>query len=133
VVYRNFCPAFEFLSILTLSFALSACGNSSSVVSETRPASAVPAPSASAPTPAPVAAAPAPSATVQSTPTPTPHPAVKAAQANPGVPVAVPESMKRPLTSEEMQKALQQLPPEVRARIMGGQKLPAPSPQPTKK
>jgi len=41
--------------------------------------------------------------------------------------------MKRPLNSEEMKKAMEQLPPEVRARIMGMQKLPRPSPQPTKK
>ena len=37
------------------------------------------------------------------------------------------------MTNEEMQKALQQLPPEVRARIMGMQKLPSPSPQPARK
>jgi methionyl-tRNA formyltransferase len=69
----------------------------------------------------------------QSSSSPTPHPAVKQAAAQPGVPVAVPESMRRPLNKEEMEKALQQLPPEVRARIMGMQKLPPPSPQPTKK
>jgi hypothetical protein len=58
---------------------------------------------------------------------------IKQAQAQPGVPVNVPESMKRPLTKEEMEKALKQLPPEVRSRIMGMQKLPSPSPQPARK
>ena len=136
MVYHNFYSAFGFLSILALSSALSACGNSSSVVpdssSQSRPASAVPAPSNSASNAAPVAA---PSATVQgaSTPAPTQHPALKQAQAQPGAPVPVPESMKRPLNSEEMKKAMEQLPPEVRARIMGMQKLPTPSPQPAKK
>ncbi|MGH9940712.1 MAG: hypothetical protein ACREAM_31080 [Blastocatellia bacterium] len=116
-----------------MSSALSACGNSSSVdsSSQSRPASVVPAPSNSAS----VAASPATSATVQgaSTPAPTQNPALKQAQAQPGVPVPVPESMKRPLNSEEMKKAMEQLPPEVRARIMGMQKLPTPSPQPAKK
>jgi len=140
VAYRNFRPTFGFLFILTLSFALSACGNSSSVVSDSssksgqsgqsKPASAVAAPPNSASS---AAATPATSGAVQSTPTPTPNPIYKQAQARPGVPVQAPESMRRPLTSEEMQKALQQMPPEVRARIMGLQKLPAPSPQPTKK
>ena len=51
-------------------------------------------------------------------------PAIKEAQAKPGVPVTIPESMKRPLTNEEMQKALQAMPPEVRARIQGMQAAP---------
>ncbi len=61
------------------------------------------------------------------------NPLLKEAQANPGKLVTVPESMRRPLNKEEMEKALQQLPPEVRQRIMGMQKLPTPSPQPAKK
>lgn len=137
MIYPNFRPAFGFLFVLVMSFALSACGNSSGVVSDSssqsKPANGSSTPSNPAYGAAPVAATPAPAATVQSSPTPTPHPIVKQAEAQPGVPVQVPESMRRPLNSEEMQKALQQLPPEVRARIMGGQKLPAPSPQPTKK
>ena len=135
MVYHNFCSAFGFLSILALSSALSACGNSSSVVSDSssqsRPAGAVPAPSNSAANATSVAATPAPSATVQGAATP--NPALKQAQAQPGVLVPVPESMKRPLNKEEMKKAMEQLPPEVRARIMGMQKLPTPSPQPAKK
>jgi len=58
---------------------------------------------------------------------------IKQAQAQPGAPVNVPESMKRAMTPQEMQKALQQLPPEVRSRIMGMQKLPSPSPPPARK
>lgn len=44
---------------------------------------------------------------------------MKEAQAKPGVPVSVPESMRRPLNAEEMKKALEAMPPEVRARIQG--------------
>lgn len=44
---------------------------------------------------------------------------MKQAQANPGVPVSVPESMRRPLNAEEMKKAMEAMPPEVRARIQG--------------
>lgn len=51
-------------------------------------------------------------------------PVIKEAQAKPGVPIPVPESMKRPLNAEEMQKALQAMPPEVRARIQGMQAAP---------
>ena len=143
MVSRIFRPAFGLFSVLALSFALSACGSSSSVVTESttqsKPATASSTPAtsgASAASPArmsaaPVATTPAPSASVQATPQATIDPIIKQAQARPGVPVPVPESMRRPLNSEEMQKALQQLPPEVRARIMGGR--PMPSPQPTKK
>jgi hypothetical protein len=53
------------------------------------------------------------------TPSPTLHPIMKEAQAKPGVPVSVPESMRRPLNAEEMKKALEAMPPEVRARIQG--------------
>lgn len=55
----------------------------------------------------------------QATPSPTLHPAMKQAQAQPGVPVSVPDAVKRPLNSEEMKKALEAMPPEVRARIQG--------------
>jgi hypothetical protein len=118
------------VSIAALIVFSSAC-SSNSVVSDSssRPAGSTAAPATaaqSAPTPQPSAEAP-------STPTPTPHPAIKQAAAQPGVPVAVPDSVKRPLTADEMQKALQQLPPEVRQRIMGMQQVPTPSPQPTKK
>jgi hypothetical protein len=47
------------------------------------------------------------------------NPVIKEAQSKPGVPIAVPESMKRPLNAQEMEKALQAMPPEVRARIQG--------------
>lgn len=137
MAYRNFRLTFGFVFIAALLFAFSACGNSNSVVSDSsaqsQPASAVSTPSNPAPNAASAAAPPAPSATVQATPSPTQNPVIKQAQAQPGVPVPVPESMRRPLNSEEMQKALQQLPPEVRARIMGMQKMPPPSPQPAKK
>jgi hypothetical protein len=60
----------------------------------------------------------------QPTPSPTLLPLMKQAQANPGVPISVPESMRRPLNPEEMKKALEQMPPEVRARIQGMQAAP---------
>jgi len=133
VIARRFRPTYGFLFVLTLSFALSACGKSSGGVSDSsssgRPAGAVPAQSS----PAPNAAAPAPSVGANSAASPTPNSMIKQAQAQPGAPVNVPESMKRAMTPEEMQKALQQLPPEVRSRIMGMQKLPSPSPQPARK
>lgn len=55
----------------------------------------------------------------QPTPSPTLNPIMKAAQANPGVPVSVPDSLKRPFTPEEMKKAMEALPPDVRARLQG--------------
>jgi hypothetical protein len=114
------------VAVVLMAVSLSAC-NGDSVVKESSPQPATAVSAQSTP------AAPQPSAEVKSTPTPTPHPAMKQAQAQPGVPVAVPESVRRPLNAEEMQKALQQLPPEVRQRIMGMQQLPTPSPQPAKK
>lgn len=48
----------------------------------------------------------------------------------------VPEIMKRPLTREEMEKALQAMPPEIRARIQGLGPAPpgvVPTPSPKKK
>lgn len=143
---RIFRPAFGLFSVLALPFALTACGSSSSVVTDSttqsKPAtaSATPATSMTSAAPAPATSmtsaapsTPAPAAPVQATPQPTMDPILKQAQANPGVPVRVPDSMRRPLNSEEMQKALQQLPPEVRAKIMGMRPMPSPSPQPAKK
>ena len=136
MIYRSFRLNAGFVFILSL--VLSACGGSSSVVSDSSSQSAKPAAAPSTQTgetsaAAPTAPTPAPSGAVNATPSPTPNPLLKQAAAQPGVPVAVPDSVKRPLNAEEMQKALQQLPPEVRQRIMGMQKLPTPSPQPTKK
>jgi len=126
VIARRFHLTCGILFALTLSFALSACGKSSGGVSNSSSSRVVPAQSAQAPN----AAAPSPSVGAA---TPTPNPMIKQAQTQPGVPVNVPESMKRPLTKEEMQKAMQQLPPEVRARIMGMKQSPSPSPQPARK
>jgi hypothetical protein len=136
VIYRSFRLNVGFVFILSLVF--SACSNSSGVAPDSSSQSAKPAAAPSTQTgdtsaAAPTAPTPAPSVAVKATPTPTPNPLLKQAAAQPGVPVAVPDSVKRPLNAEEMQKALQQLPPEVRQRIMGMQKLPTPSPQPTKK
>jgi hypothetical protein len=133
VIDRNF--RFYGSFVLLAAAFLSACSGNSVVSdssSKQQPAqpaaSAAPATEASAgaPATAPKAAAPA-------TPTPTLNPVMKQASAQPGVPVPVPESMRRPLNAEEMQKAMQALPPEVRQRIMGMQQVPKPSPQPTKK
>lgn len=55
----------------------------------------------------------------QPTPSPTLHPIMKQAQSKPGVPVSVPDSMRRPLNAEEMKKAMEAMPPEVRARLQG--------------
>lgn len=119
-----------FLALSLLAAGLTGC-KSESVVSD----SAKPAPAgalqtsstqagltnaASAPAAAPAAAGQA----QQPSPTPTLLPMMKQAQANPGVPVSVPESMRRPLNPEEMKKAMEQLPPEVRARIQGLQAAP---------
>jgi hypothetical protein len=136
VIYRSFRLNAGLVFILSLVF--SACGGSSTVVSDSASQPAKPAAAPSTQTgdtsaAAPTAPSPAPSGAVSATPSPTLNPIMKQAAARPGVPVAVPDSVKRPLNAEEMQKALQQLPPEVRQRIMGMQKLPTPSPQPTKK
>jgi hypothetical protein len=118
--------------ILTSVILSAGCGGGRSV-----PASATnPSPSLS---PAPqaadrieAAASPGGGTPAVGSPSPTPNPAIKQAGSQPGVPVAVPESMKRAMTPEEMQKAMQALPPEVRQRIMGLQKMPRPSPAPTR-
>lgn len=128
--------------VLLLCAALSAACSKESVVSNT-PAQSASSAALPSPTPAqaaPPSAAPAPAAatpptvTAAATPAPTPLPIIKQAQTQPGVPVAVPEVVRRPLTGAELEKALQQLPPEVRARIQGmaAAKQQA-SPQPTKK
>jgi len=135
VVSRIFRPAFGLFSVLALSFALSACGGSNSVVSDSasqpKQATTSSTPATSMPSAPHVSATSAPAAPVQIKPQGTIDPILKQAQAKPGVPVSVPESMRRPFTSDEMKKAMEQLPPEVRARIMGMQ--PMPSPQPAKK
>jgi ABC-type transport system substrate-binding protein len=123
-----------FLALLLLAAGLAGC-KSNSVVSD----SSAPAKSAALQTSTssasatnaigsatPVAATnTAPAAQNQQPVTsPTLLPIMKQAQAKPGVPVSVPESMKRPLNPEEMKKALEQMPPEVRARIQGMQAAP---------
>lgn len=137
---------FGALAVLAGALTLSAC-NKSSVVNDapanTTPAGQAPAQSqpAAAASVAPAAATEqaqpnaANAAAVSASPkvTPTPLPIMKEAMAKPGVPVSVPESMRRPLTPEEMQKALQAMPPEVRARIQGLGAAPATPPQPAKK
>lgn len=129
MIARHFRPTYGFIFVLTLSFALSACGKSSGVVSDSSSSGGV----SASPAPAQYAASPTPFVAAQGAGSPTPNPVIKQAQAQPGVPVSVPESMKRPLTREEMQKVMQQLPPEVRSRIMGMQKAPSPTPQPARK
>jgi hypothetical protein len=90
-----------------------------------------PAATSSPQTDAPAVATPNPSAATSATPS-TP--------AKPGPPGEVPEMMKRAFTKEEMDKAIDQLPPEVRSRLKGMSYLPTeakpappvkPSPTPT--
>lgn len=110
------------LALFSLAIVLTAC-NKNSVVSDSasqQPASQQPATQPAQPQNATAQSAPAQAAQPQqATPSPTLHPLMKQAQANPGVPVSVPESVKRPLNAEEMKKALEAMPPEVRARIQG--------------
>lgn len=122
---------FVYFVLLLLAAGLTACKGDSVVSESSAPAKSNAAPSPSSPTiPSTPAAPPATAnttpASAQSSPTPAPTllPVMKQAQANPGVPVAVPESMKRPLNAEEMKKALEAMPPEVRARIQGMQAAP---------
>ncbi len=91
--------------------------------------------STASPTPAAVATASPDNARVAATPTPASSPQSKTSP-------EVPEMLKRAFTKEEMEKAMQQLPPEVRARIQGLSYAPAgvrpnaaptPSPSPTPK
>jgi hypothetical protein len=127
---------------LLLCAALSGACSKESVVTNA-PAQSASSTAPTAPTPAqaePAASVPATAAatpnavTAAATPSQTPLPVIKQAQAQPGVPVAAPEIVKRPLSGAELEKALQQLPPEVRARIQGmSAGKPQVSPQPTKK
>lgn len=119
------------LMVALFSFiaGLTACGSSSSVVSDSPAATQSPAAQPQTATQSqPVAqtaeqaSTPQPADAAQSqqpTPSPTLHPIMKQAQAQPGVPVSVPESMRRPLNAEEMKKALEAMPPQVRAQIQG--------------
>lgn len=112
------------VALFSLSAALSACSKSS-VVSDSAPQqpavqqqqqqSAAAAQQQNAAQPAGQTAA----QPQQPSPSPTLHPIMKQAQANPGVPVSVPDSVKRPLNAEEMKKAMEAMPPEVRARLQG--------------
>ncbi|MBK9316195.1 MAG: hypothetical protein IPM55_18430 [Acidobacteria bacterium] len=118
-LFRTLVFSSVIVAIAGLSAGLSGCNSGSSVVSD----------SGSGSTSTPVATAqstPQPQATASpletaAKPSPTPNELMRRAAAQPGVPVTVPESMRRPLNSEEMQRALQQMPPEVRARILQGQ------------
>lgn len=120
VIFQNALTVAFFLFIA----ALSACSKGS-VVSDS-PSSQQPAVQQPATQPAPQqansasqAGAQAAAQTQQPTPSPTLHPLMKQAQAQPGVPVSVPDAVRRPLNAEEMKKALEAMPPEVRARIQG--------------
>ncbi|MEK7831738.1 MAG: hypothetical protein AAB401_11670 [Acidobacteriota bacterium] len=109
------------MALFSLSAALSACSKSS-VVSDSapqQPAAQQQQPAATAAQQQNPAQTPEQTAAQQPTPSPTLHPIMKQAQANPGVPVSVPDSVKRPLNAEEMKKAMEAMPPEVRARLQG--------------
>jgi len=84
-----------------------------------------------------------PQAGVRTVPTPNPSATTSTTPSAPAKPVPpgeVPEMMKRAFTREEMDKAIEQLPPEVRSRLKGMSYLPTeakpalpvkPSPTPT--
>ena len=117
-------------ALLVLAVSLSACQGNSVVSDSSKPAAGQ---SAAQPATSPNSmSAAAPNAAAQQVPqpnqpataSPTILPIIKEAQSKPGVPVTIPESMRRPLNAEEMQKALQAMPPEVRARIQGMQAAP---------
>lgn len=120
VIFQNALTVALFLFIA----ALSACSKGS-VVSDSasqQPAAQQPAaqqPANQQPDAAQPAGAQPAAQAQQPTPSPTLHPLMKQAQAQPGVPVSVPDAVKRPLNAEEMKKALEAMPPEVRARIQG--------------
>ena len=105
-------------ALCSFTAALAACGKSS-VISDSSPSTQSPAAQPQTATQLQPAAEPAAAQPQQATPSPTLHPIMKQAQAKPGVPVSVPESMRRPLNAEEMKKAMEAMPPEVRARIQG--------------
>lgn len=138
---------FGLISSAFLAVALAACHGHSSVASDSNsqtPATAQPAQqpnqtgvqAGAQPAQAVQVAEPTPGALPKAGASQTPLPIIKEAMAKPGVPVAVPESMKRPMTKEELEKALQAMPPEVRARIQGLATAPhgvAPKPSATPK
>ena len=121
-----------FSALLLLTTGLSGCKSDSVVSDSSAPAKSAAlqtsTSSASATNVLPVPAGAANTTTAaqnqQPATSPTLLPIMKQAQAKPGVPVSVPESMRRPLNPEEMKKAMEQLPPEVRARIQGMQAAP---------
>lgn len=125
---RNF--RLNLSGLLFVAALIAGCSSGSSV--STQPAQSTQSGASSQPSPA-VAAPAASPATANISSSPTPNPILKQASGQPGVPVPVPESLKRPMTPEEMQKAMQALPPEVRKRIMGLGQAPKPSPTPAKK
>jgi hypothetical protein len=111
---------FYFVLISILVIALSACQSSQSTVSNS--------PAQPAQTAQPVAATPAPIEL------PSPSPGSTQTTKKTGTTDNVPEIMRRPMTKEEMDKALQALPPEVRARLQGMGMRPAnPKATPTPK
>jgi hypothetical protein len=125
----------EFSGLLLAMALIAGCTSSSGVSTQSAQSSQ----SEAAPQQSPAAAAPASSPATASAPSPgngpspTSNPVLKQAAGQPGVPVPVPESLKRPMTPEEMQKAMQALPPEVRKRIMGLGQAQRPSSTPAKK
>lgn len=115
------------VALVSLVAGLTAC-NKPSVVSDSPATTQAPAAQPQTATQSQTAAQPAEqaaatqaaqSAAQQPSPSPTLHPLMKQAQANPGVPVTVPESMRRPLNAEEMKKAMEAMPPAVRAQLQG--------------
>jgi hypothetical protein len=115
----------SFTSLFLAVFIAAGCGGGEKLTT-------APAPSATQPvaTQSAASAEPKPSASAAinetASPSPTQNPLLKQAGKQPGTTVAVPESMKRPMTKEEFDKAMKALPPEVRQRIMGLQQAPAP-------
>jgi len=89
-----------FLLIASIVFLFTACRNDQSSIETTRPSQAT----QPAPTAQPVVS---PSSTQQKT------------ALDPKTEAKVPESLKRPLTAAEMEKAFQKLPPSVQAKVQG--------------
>jgi len=100
--YKNFRISSSLFAALTLVVAFSACRGNQNTASNS-------------PTPQPTQA----SQPVQPAPLSTASPGAAQAAKPSTSKDGVPEIMKRPMTPEEMQKAMQQLPPEVRARLQG--------------
>lgn len=128
----HFRKSVSFLILAAAVFSLACGGGGDASSSKSAPAASV-SPAASSESAQPATAGALPAQTPGATSSSTPNPVVKQAATQPGVPVAVPDSMKRALTPEEFQKAMQAMPPEVRQRLMGLQKGPMPSPAPAKK